>query len=445
MALDIQTPTWLGELVDRELADYDPVEARLRIPPDLRDAGSPLEARARMLARRSIRHRRAPDREAAAQEAFLERATGHLRLLLDVALLGGSPFEPSRRRAELACLLAALSGRFRLAAAADPGRADGGSEAAVRRALEAAAAAQRQAAWPSGDPRGGLLLSAGALRLERWLLSALASDYYALGRFEEGAVRRRLGEAARDLVLLVEALAAQAATAGRLDLHRRRQAQRQAGRLRLAGDLKARLRQRLRRPRGAAELAGVAPPPLRAFLLEQILLTEAVTSAPGPGAAAFSDAFAAAASIAAEPLAAMRAEAALRASEQLLLEGPLDGTPGEWLADGWGEVTDQLTERVTRLVTDNLDAIVAELKQTGELGQLLAKAAAGKALSREEKVKVRAQLVDLAKAVPALAIFAAPGGLLLLPLLAKLLPFKLLPSAWERKRDGPGSGEPGDR
>ena len=40
-------------------------------------------------------------------------------------------------------------------------------------------------------------------------------------------------------------------------------------------------------------------------------------------------------------------------------------------------------------------------------------------------------ILDLAKAVPALAIFAAPGGMLLLPLLVKLLPFSVLPSAWE--------------
>ena len=45
---------------------------------------------------------------------------------------------------------------------------------------------------------------------------------------------------------------------------------------------------------------------------------------------------------------------------------------------------------------------------------------------------MKAQLIDLAKAVPALAIFAAPGGMLLLPLVAKLLPFSVLPSAWEK-------------
>jgi hypothetical protein len=37
--------------------------------------------------------------------------------------------------------------------------------------------------------------------------------------------------------------------------------------------------------------------------------------------------------------------------------------------------------------------------------------------------------------VPAQAIFATPGGMLLLPLLAKLLPFSLLPGAWERARE----------
>jgi hypothetical protein len=41
--------------------------------------------------------------------------------------------------------------------------------------------------------------------------------------------------------------------------------------------------------------------------------------------------------------------------------------------------------------------------------------------------------------VPALAIFAAPGGMLLLPLLAKLLPFDLLPSAWDKSRPAPAA------
>ena len=34
--------------------------------------------------------------------------------------------------------------------------------------------------------------------------------------------------------------------------------------------------------------------------------------------------------------------------------------------------------------------------------------------------------------MPALAVFAAPGGALLLPILVKLLPFNFLPSAWDK-------------
>jgi hypothetical protein len=45
----------------------------------------------------------------------------------------------------------------------------------------------------------------------------------------------------------------------------------------------------------------------------------------------------------------------------------------------------------------------------------------------------------VAKAIPALAIFAAPGGLLLLVALAKVLPFNLLPSAFQ---DEPAPASP---
>ena len=69
-------------------------------------------------------------------------------------------------------------------------------------------------------------------------------------------------------------------------------------------------------------------------------------------------------------------------------------------------------------------------RETGELAQLLARASAGASLTPQEKAKVRQQLIDVAKTIPALAIFAAPGGLLLLPLLVKLLPFNLLPSSF---------------
>jgi hypothetical protein len=74
--------------------------------------------------------------------------------------------------------------------------------------------------------------------------------------------------------------------------------------------------------------------------------------------------------------------------------------------------------------------MLQEIRETGELAQLLARASAGATLTPPEKAKVREQLIDVAKTIPALAIFAAPGGMLLLPLLVKLLPFNLLPSSF---------------
>jgi hypothetical protein len=47
---------------------------------------------------------------------------------------------------------------------------------------------------------------------------------------------------------------------------------------------------------------------------------------------------------------------------------------------------------------------------------------------------MRLELIDLAKAIPALAAFAAPGGLLLFAALAKVLPFSILPSAFQGPR-----------
>ncbi|TMA29195.1 MAG: hypothetical protein E6J88_07310, partial [Deltaproteobacteria bacterium] len=89
-----------------------------------------------------------------------------------------------------------------------------------------------------------------------------------------------------------------------------------------------------------------------------------------------------------------------------------------------------LTTRLEAAVLDNIDRLLQEIRETGELAELLGKASVGTSLTAAEKAKVREQLIDLAKTIPALAIFAAPGGMLLLPILIKLLPFNLLPSSF---------------
>lgn len=90
-------------------------------------------------------------------------------------------------------------------------------------------------------------------------------------------------------------------------------------------------------------------------------------------------------------------------------------------------------DRIVHEISVNAGRINQEVRETGELAALLSKAAAGQKLSEEERGKVREQLLDLAKIVPSLAILAAPGGTLILAALLKVLPFSLLPSAFQKK------------
>jgi hypothetical protein len=448
--IDLSQKTWLADLVDAALAGYEPAAALLRLPSELRGAdpdGPSLEGRARMLLVRSLRRKlldpspgrgeREPtdppcDRD---DDAFLGPVSCHVGLLLDIALVHGVEFEPKRRRAELATLFAALTGAFDLARVADPARPGGGAPAAVKKAFVRAGVVLAQRGHPAGDPKDGLPLHVGVLCVQRRHLARLAIAYYPGGPLDVALARKLLDQAQDDVARLAEVLAALAATPAPLDLRRRRVAVGQIDRLGLPRDLARTARAALRLPRSAGELARGAPVRLRAFLLQQMLLSELAQAEPSAARAEVVSAFAEEARIPAEQVAALQADATdLYAAQQRWLEAA-PAEPDEWeaLGDEWEDAADQMMEKVAATVSENLEAIVKEIKQTGELGQLLAKAAAGKTLSPEEKTKVKSQLIDLAKAVPALAIFAAPGGMLLLPLLAKLLPFNVLPSAWDGK------------
>ena len=83
----------------------------------------------------------------------------------------------------------------------------------------------------------------------------------------------------------------------------------------------------------------------------------------------------------------------------------------------------------------NFQRVMKEIRETGELSVLLTRAARGHALTRDEKTRMRRQLIDVAKVIPAIAIFAAPGGVLLLIVLAKVLPFSMLPSSFTEDGD----------
>ena len=91
-------------------------------------------------------------------------------------------------------------------------------------------------------------------------------------------------------------------------------------------------------------------------------------------------------------------------------------------------------DEIKEILQKNKKRLVKELQQSKE-AVFLIKKATHSSLSEDEKEKVRIQLLDICKAIPAFTVFMLPGGALLLPLLIKLIP-DILPSAF-REDDEP--------
>jgi hypothetical protein len=85
------------------------------------------------------------------------------------------------------------------------------------------------------------------------------------------------------------------------------------------------------------------------------------------------------------------------------------------------------------LLNRNKKRLVKEVSQSKELMQLIAKST-HKELDKDEKKKIKVQLLDICKTVPSLTIFLLPGGSLLLPILIKFIP-QLLPSAFNENEE----------
>lgn len=94
---------------------------------------------------------------------------------------------------------------------------------------------------------------------------------------------------------------------------------------------------------------------------------------------------------------------------------------------------DHITQSVVVLIRRNKNRLVKEISQSKELMVLLANST-HRDLNEKEKKKVKAQLLDICKSIPAMTIFLLPGGSLLLPILIKFIP-KMLPSAFNENLD----------
>jgi hypothetical protein len=83
------------------------------------------------------------------------------------------------------------------------------------------------------------------------------------------------------------------------------------------------------------------------------------------------------------------------------------------------------------------EKVVNELKEASGAMNLMRRASLGQGLSKDEWSNLRGSLSDMGRTVPALALFAMPGGALLLPAAARALPFDLRPSSYRESHLAP--------
>jgi len=77
---------------------------------------------------------------------------------------------------------------------------------------------------------------------------------------------------------------------------------------------------------------------------------------------------------------------------------------------------------IRRLVVINKEAILMEVLSISGLMKLLMKTRnTDERWTREEKTEIKSHLKNIAKIIPAVAIFSLPGGSFLLPILAEVL------------------------
>ncbi|MFY0630818.1 MAG: hypothetical protein JXR05_10590 [Flavobacteriaceae bacterium] len=94
---------------------------------------------------------------------------------------------------------------------------------------------------------------------------------------------------------------------------------------------------------------------------------------------------------------------------------------------------------IKELLQKNKKILGKELQQSKEAMSLIKKSTYS-TLTEEEKEKVKVQMLDICKAIPAFAIFMLPGGALLLPLLIKLIP-DILPTSFRDDEEAPVNNE----
>ncbi len=438
---------WLAKLLDAEVAAHRP------------DQGSRSALEAAALPTRPARARRylrgifresgllygTPSQSSAGSGApeetlFLAVLRTLTRVGLDVAVLGDAP--PAPRREQLLLLLAATFGKLtdaeevhqRIERAAKSWPLPSKLWTRVEEALE------ERAMSLAGDPYFGLVLHNGATYADAQVFGRIALAYFTRSSFPRAAAERRLHFAAAQKALLVQVLIGLVCAERKPSFPARRAILRQIDDLHLPQPFEHTVRTFAKRafekaPSLRAVLKEVRSRDLKRFILEQTVLASLVDGRRSPQEVQWVKGLR-------EMLGVSDADGKRIELEMAEFYATHRGVVDVFTVSAGADVMgEELVDSMQRTVEKNFQRLIKEVKETGELSVLLTRAARGQKLTREERKAMREQLIDVAKVIPALAIFAAPGGVLLLIALAKVLPFNILPSAFQ---DEPDDDEPPD-
>jgi hypothetical protein len=423
-------PGWLLSLLDDVVARH-----ALAPPPEAPPSPRPA-ARARAYLHRALRDsgliygtpelpEDARPEGAPERTLFLAVLRTLAQLGLDTADLFQAP--PGPRALQLARLFALWTGELKLAEAMDS-RLQRGQPIPHRFLRRLETALERRSLSISGDRVYGLLLHNGATYVDAQLFAHLLLKVFSGQAPQRPALRRLLAVAARQKALLVEVLTALASAEVPPSGPVRRAILRQVEDLGLPSRLTGKLRARLRRAFDEVLDLPLLVKPIRSremqrFVVEQTVLASLVEGRRSAKELAFIQALAAALGFSKDGLREVEAEVAEFYAHHRSVVDVFT------VQDNAALLGDELVDSMLGTVDRSLHVLLAEAQQMGELSTLLGRLARGQTLTAQQRRRMREQLVDLAKAIPALAIFAAPGGMLLLAALVKLLPQSFLPSA----------------
>ena len=367
--------------------------------------------------------------KAAEEQLFLAVIRTYARMALDLAVLLKAP--PGPRREQVLLLLAVLVGEKRLADEISRSLAWGPLLplpskwwSRIESRLE------KRATSVPGDPVYGLILHNVAVYADSQAFGRQAIDLFARGHHHWMFAERRLRFAARQKAVLAKVLIGIACIERQPNFAAQRAILRQVDCLQLRFGQRSEVKRALKRffetPPSVEDLAPqVGSRQLRRFVLEQTILASLVDGSRSPREVKFIRELAARLKVSAEELDRIEVEMAEFFAKNRSIVDLYKVSPGA------GAMGEELVEAMQYTLEKNFNRLLREVRQTGELSVLLARAARGQKLNADERRKMRSQLIDVAKAIPALAIFAAPGGILLLIALAKVLPFNILPSAFQ--------------